>query len=119
MTTAATLFGFMAFTAKVATGRLGGPQVAMIRMVAGLLPVLIVTRWRRAAAHFHRLDLILYRGFFGGLAVMMYFLAIQHTSVGVATLLNYTAPVWSGIFSMLFIGERFSARVLIPLPIAL
>ena len=36
-----------------------------------------------------------------------------------ATLLNYTAPIWSGIFSMLFIGEKFSASVLIPLPIAL
>src|SRR5205807_3905718 len=57
--------------------------------------------------------------FFGGLAVMLYFLAIQHIDVGVATLLNYTAPIWSGLFSMLFIGERFSARVLIPLPIAL
>ena len=40
MATAATLFGIMAFTAKLATGRLGGPQVAMIRMAAGLLPVL-------------------------------------------------------------------------------
>ena len=119
MTAAATLFGLMAFCAKVASARISGPQVAMIRMAVGLLPALLVPRWRRAATHFHRLDLILYRGFFGGLAVMMYFLAIQHTSVGVATLLNYTAPIWSGIFSMLFIGERFSARVLIPLPIAL
>ncbi|HXH40574.1 MAG TPA: DMT family transporter, partial [Thermoanaerobaculia bacterium] len=44
---------------------------------------------------------------------------IQHINVGVATLLNYTAPIWAGMFSMLFIGERFSARVLIPMPIAL
>jgi drug/metabolite transporter (DMT)-like permease len=119
MTASATLFGLMAFSAKIASQRLSGPQVAMIRMAVGLLPALAVPRWRRAAMHFHRLDLILYRGFFGGLAVMLYFLAIQHTSVGVATLLNYTAPIWSAIFSILFIGERFSARVLIPLPIAL
>ena len=119
MVASATLFGLMAFSAKVASQRLSGPQVAMIRMAVGLLPAVVVPRWRRAATHFHRLDLILYRGFFGGLAVMLYFLAIQHSSVGVATLLNYTAPIWSGIFSMLFIGEHFSARVLIPLPIAL
>ena len=50
---------------------------------------------------------------------MLYFIAIQHINVGVATLLNYTAPIWSGLFSILFIGEHFSARVLIPLPIAL
>ena len=119
MVASATLFGLMAFSAKVASERLSGPQVAMIRMMVGLLPAVAVPRWRHAALHFHRLDLILYRGFFGGLAVMLYFLAIQHTSVGVATLLNYTAPIWSGLFSMFFIGERFSARVLIPLPIAL
>jgi drug/metabolite transporter (DMT)-like permease len=119
MIASATMFGGMAFTAKVATARLAGPEVALLRMGAGLLPCLLVPRYRRAALHYNRLGLILLRGFFGGLAVMCYFIAIQHINVGVATLLNYTAPIWSGIFSMLFIGEKFSARVLIPLPIAL
>ncbi|MEA2328099.1 MAG: hypothetical protein QOE68_3058 [Thermoanaerobaculia bacterium] len=91
----------------------------MIRMMIGLLPCLLIRRYRRAALHFERFDLILYRGFFGGIAVMMYFTAIEHTNAGLATLLNYTAPVWSGIFSALFINERIRPRVLLPLPIAL
>ena len=119
MVVAATMFGAMAFSAKVACTRLSGPEVAMIRMAAGLLPCLVVPRYRRAAMQFHRLDLILLRGFFGGVAVMLYFLAIEHTTAGIATLLNYTAPIWSGLFSMLFISERVSARVLLPLPVAL
>lgn len=119
MTFAATSFGIMAFTAKMASRRLGGPEVAFVRMVIGLLPCILIPQYRRAALHFQRLDLILYRGFFGGLAVMLYFLAIEHTSAGIATLLNYTAPIWSGTFSLLFIKERISPRVLIPLPIAL
>jgi EamA-like transporter family. len=119
MTAAATMFGGMAYAAKVASARLSGPEVAMLRMALGLLPCILVPRYRRSALHFNRIDLLLYRGFFGGLAVMLYFIAIQHINVGVATLLNYTAPIWSGVFSMLFIGEHFSARVLIPLPIAL
>ena len=119
MTASATMFGAMAFAAKIASARLSGPQVAMIRFAVGLLPCLLVPRVRRAALHFHRLDLLLLRGFFGGTAVLLYFLAIQHTSVGVATLLNYTAPIYSGIFSMLFIGEQISPKVLLPLPIAL
>lgn len=118
MTASATMFGFMAFSAKVASARLPGPEIAMLRMAAGLLPCLLVPRYRRAAMHFNRIDLLLYRGFFGGLAVLCYFIAIQHINVGVATLLNYTAPIWSGTFSMLFIGERFSARVLLPMPVA-
>ncbi len=119
MVASATMFGCMAFAAKIASERISGPEVAMVRFGVGLLPVLLVARWRRAAMRFERVDLLLYRGFFGGVAVLLYFLAIEHTSVGVATLLNYTAPVWSGLFSILFIGERISARVLIPMPVAL
>src|SRR2546428_12682856 len=118
MVIAATLFGAMACSAKLASERLSGPEVAMIRMMIGLLPCLLIRQYRRAAMHFQRLDLILYRGVFGGIAVMLYFLAIQHTTAGIATLLQYTAPIWSGMFSMLFIGERISARGVLPLIVA-
>ena len=114
----ATMFGAMAFCAKLASARLSGPQVAMIRFAVGLIPVLAVASYRRSALKFDRVDLLLYRGLFGGLAVLLYFIAIEKTTAGLATLLNYTAPLWSGIFSMLFIGEKFSAKVLLPLPIA-
>jgi len=115
----AMMFGAMAFAAKLASARLSGPQVAMVRFAVGLSPLLLVPRIRRTALNFQRWDLLLIRGFFGGVAVLFYFICIQHSSVGVATLLNYTAPIYSGLFSMLFIGERFSAKVLIPMPIAL
>lgn len=118
MFASAAMFGAMAFAAKLASARLSGPQVAMIRFAVGLLPVLLIPHARRLATKFERVDLLLYRGLFGGTAVLLYFIAIEHTSVGVATLLNYTAPVWSGIFSMVFIGERFSPKVLIALPVA-
>lgn len=118
MFASAMMFGAMAFSAKVAASRLSGPEVALVRMAFGLVPVLLVPPWLRAASRIHRWDLILIRGIFGGIAVMLYFLAIQHTSVGVATLLNYTSPIWSGLMSMLFLRERFGARVLVPLPIA-
>ncbi|HEY3053587.1 MAG TPA: DMT family transporter [Thermoanaerobaculia bacterium] len=119
MVASATMFGCMAFAAKVASQRLSGPEVAMVRFAVGLVPAIVVPRYRRAAMHFQRFDLLFYRGFFGGIAVLLYFLAIEHTNAGVATLLNYTAPIWSGLFSVLFIGEDISAKVLIPMPIAL
>jgi len=119
MFASAAMFGAMAFAAKLATSRLSGPEVAMIRMAAGLLPFAFLAGARRAAMHVERVDLLLYRGIFGALAAMLYFIAIQHTSVGVATLLNYTSPIWSGLLSIYFIGERFSSKVLLPLPVAL
>ena len=119
MVGSAVLFGFMAFAAKLASARMSGSQVAMIRFAMGLTPSLLIPRYRRSAFTFQRWDLLLYRGFFGGLAVLCYFLAIEHINVGVATLLNYTAPLFSGVFSVLFLHERISPKVLIPMPIAL
>ena len=51
--------------------------------------------------------------------MLCYFIAIEKISVGVATLLNYTSPLFSGLFSMLFLHERISPKVLIPMPVAL
>lgn len=113
------LFGGMAFAAKLASTRLSGAEVALIRFATGALPALLVPRWRKSALTFQRLDLLLYRGIFGGLAVLCYFIAIEHINVGVATLLNYTAPLFSGLFSMYFLREQISPKVLIPTPIAL
>src|SRR5262249_30120695 len=45
------------------------------------------------------------RGGYGGAAVLCYFLAIEHLPVGVATLLNYTAPVFTALYAALFLGE--------------
>ena len=115
----AVLFGGMAFAAKLASARLSGSQVAMIRFATGLLPAFLIPQWRRKALTWQRLDLLFYRGFFGGLAVLCYFIAIEHINVGVATLLNYTAPLFSGIFSIFFLHERISPKVLLPMPFAL
>ncbi|HEY0159128.1 MAG TPA: DMT family transporter [Thermoanaerobaculia bacterium] len=119
MTASALLFGGMAFAAKLASRGLSGSEVALIRFVTGLLPALLVPRFRASAFTFKRLDLLFYRGLFGGSAVLCYFIAIEKISVGVATLLNYTSPLFSGILSVLFLRERISSKVLIPMPVAL
>ncbi|HEX8255270.1 MAG TPA: DMT family transporter [Thermoanaerobaculia bacterium] len=119
MVGSAVLFGGMAFAAKLASARLSGSQVAMIRFATGLAPALLIPRFRASAFTFKRLDLLFYRGFFGGSAVLCYFIAIEKITVGVATLLNYTSPIFSGTFSMLFLRERVSGKVLIPMPVAL
>ena len=113
-------FGVMAFFAKVASQRgVGGAQVAMVRFTIGLLPVLFSGSVRRRALTWQRRDLLFYRGFFGGVAVLLYFLAIDHVPVGLATLLNYTSPVFAGLYAALFIGEPAQPRVLPALALAL
>jgi drug/metabolite transporter (DMT)-like permease len=119
MTLSATFFGLMAFAAKLAAARLSGPEVAFFRFAAGLMPLLFVGRYRRAAMKFQRLDLLFYRGFFGGVAVLLYFVSMEHLSAGEATLLNYTAPIFSGLLSIFLLGEVISPKVMFAVPVAL
>lgn len=115
----AVLFALMAFAAKLASARLPGEQIAFVRFAVMLLPVLAVPRLAKKAVEFQRLDLLLYRGVFGGLAVLLYFLAIAHIPVGIATLFNYSSPIWSVAFAAFFLGERIDPRFVVPLLAAL
>ncbi len=106
--TAALLFAVMALLAKGASARLPGPQIACIRFVIGLLAVCAAaTRFRLRANNWGGL---FWRGAFGGSAVLCYFLAIEHLPVGMATLLNYTAPVFTATWAALFLGEKLGLR---------
>lgn len=110
----AVAFGTMAFLAKLASARLSGSEVALLRFVAMLSPLLLVPAIARQARRFDRLDLLLIRGVCGGIAVLLFFLAIAHIPVGIATLLNYSSPIWSVLFAALFLGEPVDRRLIVP-----
>jgi drug/metabolite transporter (DMT)-like permease len=112
-------FAVMALAAKLAAGGLSGDQIAFLRFAFMLLPLLLIPGVAREAMTFQRLDLLFYRGVFGGTAVLLYFLAIAHIPVGIATLLNYSAPIFSVTFASFFLGERADRRLLLPLAAAL
>ncbi len=112
-------FGLMAFLVKIATRDLAGSQVAMIRFLVALAPLLIVPSIRRASVKIGRFEPLLIRGVFGGAAVLLYFTAISQIPVGVAALLNTTAPIFSGIMAAVFLKERLRPTVVAPLLIAM
>src|SRR5436190_23750548 len=100
----------MALATKLAAARLPGPQIAFVRFAIGLAACgLAATRIRMRASN--KVGLLL-RGAYGGAAVFFYFLGIAHLPVGIATLLNYSAPVFTAIYAALFLGEAITARTL-------
>ena len=100
---ASLLFAVMAVLAKKVAARLPGPEVAFVRFCIGLIACAIASTRLELRAN-NKLGLLL-RGGFGGGAVLLYFLAIEHLQVGVATLLNYTAPVFTAVYAVAFLGE--------------
>jgi drug/metabolite transporter (DMT)-like permease len=119
MVLSSVFFAAMAVAAKLASEELSGSQVAFFRFAFMLLPVFLLPGMLKKALTFQRLDILFYRGFFGGVAVLLYFLAIEHVPVGIATLLNYSSPIFSVFFAAMFLGERADRRLLAPLGAAL
>jgi drug/metabolite transporter (DMT)-like permease len=119
MALSAVAFGFMAIAAKQVTQAVPAAQVALVRFAVMLLPLLFVPQVRRESLHWKRKDLLFYRGFFGGLAVLLYFIALEHLEVSTATLLNYSSPIWAVLFAALFLSERVAPMALLPASVAL
>ncbi len=110
MTLAALLLSAMALLVKATAARLPGPEVAFVRFVVGMMACgVAATRFRLRA---HNWRGLFWRGAFGGTAVLCYFLAIEHLSVGMATLLNYTAPVFTALWAWLFLHEHIGAATI-------
>jgi drug/metabolite transporter (DMT)-like permease len=100
------LFAAMAMLARRLSHTIPGQQIALVRFVAGLLVVALACPFLHLDLRPRRLKWLIARGVFGGAAVLMYFRCIEKIGVGLATLLNYTAPVWSLLFAWLLLGER-------------
>lgn len=100
-------FGLLPVTVKWAneTGY-SAVQVAFFRFAFATAGILVLAKmgWQKLKVVNTRL--LFLRGFFGGSTVLFYFLALHWTTVGSATLLNYTYSIWANIFSILFLRQK-------------
>jgi drug/metabolite transporter (DMT)-like permease len=103
-------FSAMVLCAKKASLHLPGAEVALLRFVVGLLACAVAATRVRFRAHSWRG--LFFRGAFGGVAVLLYFQTVEHLAVGLATLLNYTSPVFLTLWATLFLREPLTRRTL-------
>ena len=107
---AALLFAGMALIAKAAAAEIPAPQLGFVRAGFGVLAVAVYAL--RGTLRVVSYRNLINRGASGGGAVYLYFQAIAHLPVGVATLLNYTAPVFTVLWCAALYGERVGRRTL-------
>jgi drug/metabolite transporter (DMT)-like permease len=109
----------MAAGTKLATRRLPGAEVALVRFLTGVVVTAAAVGIGVARIRPSRWGWLVARGFFGGVAVVTYFASIQAVPVGVATLLNQTQPIYTMLFSWALLGERPRRAALGALALAL
>jgi drug/metabolite transporter (DMT)-like permease len=114
---AAVLFGLMAALARVGEGADGFTpgQMVTVRFAVGAALTLALFRLRPGTFRPVRHRLLVTRGLLGGVAVLLYFVALARIPAGQATLLNNTFPVIATALSFFTLGERPTAHLALAL----
>ena len=105
----------MAVCVRIATRTMEPAQVAFIRFLGSFVLLLVLSRGQglrpRAESHAR----LAARAVLGTVAISLYFVGIGWAGAGLATLLHSTHPVWTALFSVLFMGEAFTPRIALAL----
>ena len=100
------LFAVMAYYAKMAALRIPGPEVALVRFAFGVLVGLLLASGRRITLRPVKKRLVIIRGVFGGVAILLYFWALARGNMTNATILNNTYPIFSTIAAVFYLQEK-------------
>lgn len=116
-------FAAMALTVKLLTQvghEMPSMQVAFFRSFLCLILVLpfALRDLRTKPLSVEMAGPMLLRSLAGGLAMIAYFQAIAGLTLATAVLLNYTSPLWAGLFAWLYLSEALSLGILLAYPLA-
>lgn len=124
---ACVFFALMALSVKLVTSpgwasedALPAVQVTFFRSALCLVLVLplLCRELKSYPLRRDKLKPLFLRSLAGGLAMIAYFQAIAKLPLATAVLLNYTSPIWAGLFAWLFLHEALSAGVVLAYPLA-
>jgi len=100
-------YALLPVTVKLANGlHYSAVEEALFRFVFAVFGVLILWAVGFQSISLVNLRALFWRGFFGSLSIIGYFVALQTTSSGKGTLLNYTCILWTNVFAILFFGQK-------------
>jgi drug/metabolite transporter (DMT)-like permease len=103
----ALFFGASAMLTRLATAAgMNGGQATLIRFTLGAVLVVGLFRLRPGTFRPARYGLLVVRGLLGGMSALLYYLALERTSAGEATLLNNLYPFFAVALSIALLGER-------------
>ena len=106
MSQSAFCFSFMALCVKFASNSISPFQIVFFRSFFGLLMVLPWIYQKKVSLWGTERFKLTARGLCGFGALILHFYTIAKLDLGMAIMLNYTAPIFTVIFSIFFLKER-------------
>ena len=109
MSQSAVCFSLMVLCVKFASRDVPAMQIVFFRSFFGMLLILPFLFRSRASVWGVERGKLIARGVSGCLALLLHFYTIAHMEIGMAVMLNYTAPIFAVVLSVFFLHERPSA----------
>lgn len=106
MAQSAIAFSLMAVCVKFVTETLPPFEIVFFRSFFGMLMVLPFIFQKKASLWGHEHLKLVARGVSGCLALLLHFYTIAKLELGIAVMLNYTAPIFAVIFAVFLLEER-------------
>lgn len=105
------VFAAMHTAIRYTTQHLSGMEVAFFRNLFGLFVIApLLMRYGPALFHTQKLGLHLMRAVINAISMVCFFVGLSMTPIARATALAFTAPLFTALFSALFLGEVFRWR---------
>ena len=105
------VFAAMHAAIRYTTQHLSGLEVAFFRNLFGLFVIApLLMRYGPALFHTQKFSLHLMRAVINAVSMVCFFVGLSMTPIARATALAFTAPLFTALFSALFLGETFRWR---------
>jgi drug/metabolite transporter (DMT)-like permease len=100
-------FAVMGLLVKLSGRRLPSSQIVLVRAALTLAMSYWAVRQARLASPWGKQrGLLLVRGALGAIGINCFYYSLVHLPLGVATLIQYTNPIFATILAALWVGER-------------
>jgi len=99
-------YSLMALFAKIAASEFHSSQITFFRFFLTFLLISFLFLIKRIDFKLVNKKVLVLRGIFGGIAIILYFASFSYIPLGRATLLTYTYPISATILSYFFLKER-------------
>ncbi|MEI6222231.1 MAG: DMT family transporter [bacterium] len=114
------LFAFSHMQAKLLTNAgMNGLEASFLRGIGGtvMIVAILLSQGKRIATKSPKY--LLLRGITGGIALALFYKAIELGSYANANTLNASSPVWVNVLAVLFLGEKLTWRKFFAISIAI